>query len=99
MARLLATERGMTVERPNTLAGMVEKRAEIAGQISHTRAVLRQLIIDLDHIDAAIRIFDPSSRCRGYPPEDPERRTPGDSGRHDAGDARYPAGRAGADDD
>jgi hypothetical protein len=50
----------MTVERPNTLAGLVEKRAEIAGQISHTRATLRQLIIDLDHVDAAIRIFDPS---------------------------------------
>jgi hypothetical protein len=50
----------MTVERPNTLAGLVEKRAEIAGEISHTRAKLRQLIIDLDHVDAAIRIFDPS---------------------------------------
>jgi hypothetical protein len=60
LARILAKERGMTVERPNTLAGLVEKRAEIAGQISHTRAVLRQLIIDLDHVDAAIRIFDPS---------------------------------------
>jgi hypothetical protein len=52
MARLLAAECGMTVERPNTLAGLVEKRAEIAGQISHTRATLRQLIIDLDHVDA-----------------------------------------------
>jgi hypothetical protein len=50
----------MTVERPNTLAGLVEKRAEIDGQISHIRAMLRQLIIDLDHVDAAIRIFDPS---------------------------------------
>jgi len=39
----------MTIERPNTLAGLVEKRAEIAGQIAHTRAMLRQLIIDLDH--------------------------------------------------
>ena len=47
----------MTVERPNTLAGLVEKRAEIAGQISHTRATLRQLIIDLDHVDAAIRLL------------------------------------------
>ena len=60
MARLLAKEcRSMTVERPNTLAGLVEKRAEIAGQIAHTRATLRQLIIDLDHVDAAIRLFDP----------------------------------------
>jgi hypothetical protein len=59
LARLLATERSsMTTERPNTLAGLVEKPAEIAGEISHTRARLRQLIIDLDHIDAAIRLFD-----------------------------------------
>jgi hypothetical protein len=34
-------------ERPNTLAWLVEKRPEIAGQIAHTLATLRQLIIDL----------------------------------------------------
>ena len=55
----------MTVERPNTLAGLVEKRAEIAGRISHTRAALRQRIIDLDHVDAAIRIFDPNYNVEG----------------------------------
>ena len=60
LARLLATERSVTIERPNTLAGLVEKRAEIAGEIAHIRATLRQLIINLDHVDAAIRIFDPS---------------------------------------
>jgi hypothetical protein len=61
MGRLLATESGgMTIDRPNTLAGLVEKRAEISSKISHTRAMLRQLIIDLDHVDAAIRLFDPS---------------------------------------
>jgi hypothetical protein len=49
MARILAKEfSGMTVERTNTVAGLVEKRAEIAGKISHTRGALRQLIIDLD---------------------------------------------------
>jgi hypothetical protein len=55
----------MTIERPNTLAGLVEKRAQIAGQLAHTRAVLRQLIIDLDHIDAAIRLFDPNYDVEG----------------------------------
>lgn len=55
----------MTVDRPNTLSGLAEKRAEIAGQIAHTRAMLRQLIIDLDHVDAAIRIFDPSYDVEG----------------------------------
>ena len=65
MARLLAAERSVTAERPNTLAGLVEKRAEIAGEMSHTRAKLRQLIIDLDHVDAAIRLFDPAYDIAG----------------------------------
>jgi hypothetical protein len=55
----LAKERGVTVERPNTIAGLVAKRAEIAGQIDAARATLRQLIVALDHVDAAIRLFDP----------------------------------------
>jgi hypothetical protein len=39
---------------------LIAKRAEIAGQIEHTQDKLRQLVIDLDHIDSAIHIFDPS---------------------------------------
>jgi hypothetical protein len=45
---------------PHVLTGLIAKRAEIAGQIEHTQDQLRQLVIDLDHIDAAIHIFDPS---------------------------------------
>lgn len=55
----------MTADRPNTLSGLVAKRAEIAGEVSHARARLRQLIIDLDHIDAAIRLFDPDYDVEG----------------------------------
>ena len=44
------------VERPNTLAGLIEKRREIAGKIEHHQRVLNELIIDLDH---TIRLFDP----------------------------------------
>jgi len=40
-------------------------RVELAGQISQTRAALRQLIIDLDHIDAAIRLVDPAYDVTG----------------------------------
>src|SRR5258705_5477985 len=45
---------------PHVLTGLIAKRSEIAGQIEHTQDKLRQLVIDLDHIDAAIHIFDPS---------------------------------------
>jgi hypothetical protein len=34
------------------------KRAEIAGKIEHLQDQLRQLVIDLDHIDASIHIFN-----------------------------------------
>jgi hypothetical protein len=43
-------------ERPNTVAGLIDKRRKLAGRIEH---VQRELIVGLDHVDAAIRIFDP----------------------------------------
>jgi len=48
-----------TVERPNTLAGLIGKRREIGGKIEHHQRVLNELIIDLDHLDHTIRLFDP----------------------------------------
>jgi hypothetical protein len=47
------------IERPNTVAGLIEKRREIAGKIGHHQRLLNELIIDLDHIDHTIRLFDP----------------------------------------
>lgn len=40
-----------TVERPNTLAGLIEKHREISGKIEHHQHILNNLIIDLDHVD------------------------------------------------
>lgn len=47
-------------EQPNVLNALVRKRAEIAGQIEYNQLSLRHLIAELDHIDAAIRIFNPA---------------------------------------
>jgi hypothetical protein len=47
-------------EQPNVLHALTRKRAEIAGQIEHNQLTLRHLIAELDHIDGAIRIFNPS---------------------------------------
>ena len=41
------------------MSGLIKKRAEIAGQIEHHQSRFRNLIVDLDNIDAAIRLFDP----------------------------------------
>lgn len=45
-------------ERPNTIAGLLEKRAQLAAMIKHHRAEVRKITCDLDHIDATIRMFD-----------------------------------------
>ena len=47
-------------EQPNVLHALTRKRAEIAGQIEHNQLQLRRLIAEIDHIDAAIRIFNPA---------------------------------------
>jgi hypothetical protein len=61
----------MSENRGHTLSGLITKRAEIAGEITHIRAKLRQLIIDLGHVDAAIRIFDPDFDIDGIKPKQP----------------------------
>jgi hypothetical protein len=44
---------------PHVLTGLIAKRSEIAGQVEHVQTQLRQLIIDLDNLDATLRIFRP----------------------------------------
>ncbi len=45
---------------PHVVTALIRKRGEIAGQIEHTQTQLRQLIIDLDNLDATIRLFKPA---------------------------------------
>jgi hypothetical protein len=57
-------------ERPNTIAGLLDKRATLASLVKFHKAELRKIICDLDHLDAAIRMFDPNadtSRVKRYP--------------------------------
>ena len=57
-------------DRPNTIAGLLEKRAQLAGMVKFHRAELRKVICDLDHVDATIRMFDATadiSRVARYP--------------------------------
>jgi hypothetical protein len=43
----------------HVLSGLMTKRAELAGRVEFVQTELRQLIIDLDNLDATIRLFDP----------------------------------------
>ena len=41
------------------LSGLLRKRAELAGRLEHHQATVRQLFMDLDNVDATIRMFAP----------------------------------------
>lgn len=45
-------------DRPRTIAGLIDKRTELALLLKRLRADERKVICDLDHVDAAIRLFD-----------------------------------------
>ena len=47
---------GTSMADPHVLTGLMAKCAEIAGKIEHLQDQLRQLVIDLDHIDASIHM-------------------------------------------
>jgi hypothetical protein len=59
MGRILAAERSMTADKSHVVSGLIAKRAELAGRIEHTQMELRRLVIDLDSLDATIRLFAP----------------------------------------
>lgn len=43
----------------HVISGLIRKRAELAGQIEDAQTKLRQLVIDLDALDATLRLFQP----------------------------------------
>ncbi|WP_040604086.1 hypothetical protein [Sagittula stellata] len=48
-------------ERPNTVAGLVAKHAELSALRDRYREQIKKLTVDIDHLDAAIRLFDPQA--------------------------------------
>ena len=45
-------------ERPNTIAGLVAKHTELTVLRDKYRQQIRKLTVDIDHLDATIRLFD-----------------------------------------
>lgn len=48
-------------DRPNVLSGLLTKRGEIAGLVEGLQDRLREALINLDHIDQTILLFDPEA--------------------------------------
>ncbi len=47
--------------RPNTVAGLVEKHRKLVALRDRHLAEVRKITVDVDHLDAAIRLFDPDA--------------------------------------
>ncbi|MEO9188545.1 MAG: hypothetical protein ABI224_00865 [Acetobacteraceae bacterium] len=47
------------MENEHTISGLIRKRAEIAGELEAAQMQVRQLVINLDSLDATIRLFAP----------------------------------------
>ncbi|PWE31161.1 hypothetical protein DDZ14_14160 [Maritimibacter sp. 55A14] len=50
-----------TYERPNTVSGLKAKRKELSDLRARYKAEIKKLTVDIDHLDAAIRLFDPAA--------------------------------------
>jgi hypothetical protein len=51
------------------VAALVRKRAELAGDIENTHNRLREMIRDLEKLDATIHLFDPSVEIEAIKPK------------------------------
>jgi hypothetical protein len=48
-------------DRPNTVSGLVAKHRELMALREKYQAEIKKLTVDIDHLDAAIRLFDPNA--------------------------------------
>jgi hypothetical protein len=46
------------MEDSSVVTGLAKRRAILSGEIAHVQAKLKQMLLDLNTLDAAIRIFD-----------------------------------------
>ena len=57
------------MENSYVIAGLVRRRAELAGEVEALKARLAQIGTDLGHLDATIRLFDPDHDIAGIRPK------------------------------
>lgn len=61
------------MKNEHVLSGLIAKRAELSGQIEGLQREMRELVLAIDHIDAAIRLFDPNVDLEDIRPKLPPR--------------------------
>ena len=73
------------MERPNTVAGLIDKRRELLRLVDEAQAVLQGHLASLDHLTATILLFDPDADLTGLTPKrapSPHRAFKGEMKRH-----------------
>lgn len=61
---------------PHVITALVKRRSELSGDIETTQKKLQQMIVDLEHLDQTLLMFDPDYRVETInpkafrPPED-----------------------------
>ena len=53
---------------PHVVTALIAKRAELAGRIEHLQSEVVSATVELDHIEASLRIFDPAIDIAGIAP-------------------------------
>lgn len=51
-------------ERPNTVSGLIAKHDELKRLRDRYKAEIKKLTVDIDHLEASIRLFDPDAEFR-----------------------------------
>jgi len=64
---------------PHVVTALIQKRGELAGRIDHLQSELRQAVVDMDNVEATLRIFAPDAELPGLaprtvPPSEPAER-------------------------
>ncbi|MGP0088609.1 MAG: hypothetical protein ACLPKB_01405 [Xanthobacteraceae bacterium] len=57
----------------HVLSGLIAKRAELSGKVEQMQREIRELVAAINHIDAALRIFDPNVELDDIKPKLPPR--------------------------
>ena len=61
------------MKNEHVLSGLIAKRAELAGRVETLQRDMREAVLAIDHIDAAIRMFDPEAELDDIKPRLPPR--------------------------
>ncbi len=54
---------------PHVITALVKKRAHLAGDIENAHEALRKMVLDLENLDATLRLFDPDYHVEAIRPK------------------------------